>query len=162
MPFSRRLLMVPATAALLLLATATPAHADITAFFGTSRNPSAHTVKGGAFGFGLLVVGFEAEGAIHTENALKGVPGLKTGMGNVLVQTPTGRTQLYATVGGGLYRETLGSSSETNIGTNIGGGIKVGLAGPLRLRADYRVIHMRGTPRYATVQRFYVGANIKF
>lgn len=161
MPLSRRILLVPA-AALLLLTTATPARADITAFLGTSRNPSAHTVRGGAFGIGLLVVGFEVEGAAHTENTLKSVPGLKTGMGNVLVQTPTGRTQLYGTVGGGIFRETLGTSSETNIATNIGGGVKIGLAGPLRLRADYRVIHLRGTPRYATVQRFYVGANIKF
>ena len=145
-----------------LLACASPARADVTAFLGRSTTPSGHMVKGGAVGIGLLVVGFEVEGAIHTEDALKGIPGLKTGMGNVLVQTPTGSAQLYATVGGGVYRETLGTGSETNFGTNIGGGIKVGLAGPLRLRADYRVLTLRGTPHYKTVHRFYVGASIKF
>ena len=34
--------------------------------------------------------------------------------------------------------------------------------GPLRLRADYRVLNLHGSPRYATVQRFYIGANLKF
>lgn len=153
-----------------LLAFAQPARADVTAFLGRSRNssstPNAPAVtqglKGAAFGIGLLVVGFEVEGAIHSEDPVKGIPGLKTGMGNVLVQTPTGNVQLYGTAGGGVFRETLGTSSETNFGTNIGGGIKMGLFGPLRLRADYRMLNLRGTPRYKTVQRFYIGASLKF
>ncbi len=145
-----------------LLAVATPARADVTAFLGRSSTPAGHGLKGAAFGIGLLVVGFEVEGALHTENTLKGIPGLKTGMGNVIVQTPTGSAQLYGTAGGGLYQETLGSTSETSFATNIGGGVKVGLFGPLRLRADYRVINLRGTPKYKTVQRFYVGASLKF
>ena len=149
--------------ALILLAAApTPASADATLFLGTSRNPSSHLVKGGAVGIGLLVVGFEAEGALHAEDTLKGVPGLKTGMGNVLVQTPTGGTQLYGTIGAGFYRETLGTASETNFATNIGGGVKIGLAGPLRLRLDFRLLRLNGTPRYATIQRFYAGVNLKF
>lgn len=151
------------TSLVLLIVAAPPAHADVTAFLGTSRNPSSHLVKGAAFGLGLLVVGFEVEGAIHTENTLKGVPGLKTGMGNLVVQTPTGRTQLYGTAGGGgTYQETLGTASETHFASNIGGGVKIGLAGPLRLRADFRVMNLRGSPRYTVVQRFYVGANLKF
>jgi hypothetical protein len=162
MPNSTRAFGLAVASLLLVTVFATPAQADITAFLGTSRNPSSHLVRGAAFGMGLLVVGFEIEGALHTENTLKGVPGLKTGMGNIVVQTPTGRTQFYGTAGGGVYRETLGTISETHVATNIGGGIKVGLAGPLRLRADFRIINLRGTPRYATVQRFYVGANIKF
>ncbi len=162
MPNSTRLFRLALASFALVAAAATPARADITAFLGTSRNPSTHLVKGGAFGMGLLVVGFEIEGALHTENTLKGVPGLKTGMGNIVVQTPTGRAQLYATAGGGVYRETLGSASETHFASNIGGGVKIGLAGPLRLRADFRILNLRGAPRYATVQRFYVGANIKF
>lgn len=153
-----------------LLAIATPARADVTAFFGRSRNTSAtpnapavsQGLKGAAFGLGLLVVGFEVEGATHTEDAVKGVPGLKTGMGNVLVQTPTGNTQLYGTAGGGIFRETLGTATETNFATNIGGGIKMGIFGPLRLRADYRLFNLRGTPHYKTVQRFYIGASLKF
>jgi hypothetical protein len=153
-----------------LLFFAAPAQADVTAFFGRSRNssstPNAPTLsqglKGASFGIGLVVVGFEVEGAMHTEDAVKGVPGLKTGMGNVLVQTPTGNVQLYGTVGGGLYRETLGTATETSFLTNIGGGIKFGIVGPLRLRADYRLLNLRGNPKFSTVQRFYAGASIKF
>ncbi|TAK12335.1 MAG: hypothetical protein EPO35_11430 [Acidobacteria bacterium] len=155
-------LVISAIALAAVFALAAPAQADVTAFLGRSTTPAGHAVKGGAVGIGLLVVGFEVEGAIHTEDALKKIPGLKTGMGNVMVQTPTGGAQLYATIGGGLYRETLGTASETSFATNIGGGIKIGLVGPLRLRADYRVLNLRGTPKYATVQRFYVGASLKF
>jgi hypothetical protein len=163
----KRALLAALTA---MLVFAAPARADVTVFLGRSRNTSATAgaptvsqgLKGAAFGIGLLVVGFEVEGALHTEDTVKGIPGLKTGMGNVLVQTPTGNVQLYGTVGGGVFRETLGASSETNFATNIGGGIKMGIFGPLRLRADYRMLNLRGTPRYKTVQRFYVGASLKF
>jgi len=153
-----------------LLGFAAPARADVTVFLGRSRNTSAtpgapavsQGLKGAAFGIGLLVVGFEVEGAQHSEDPVKGIPGLKTGMGSVLVQTPTGNVQLYGAAGGGVFREALGTSSETNFATNIGGGIKMGIFGPLRLRADYRILNLRGTPRYKTVQRFYVGASLKF
>jgi hypothetical protein len=163
-------LAVSALVTAALLAFASPARADITVFLGRSSNSSAtpnapsvsQGLKGAAFGIGLLVVGFEVEGAIHSEDPVKSIPGLKTGMGNVLVQTPTGNVQLYGTAGGGIFQETLGSSSETNFATNIGGGIKIGIFGPLRLRADYRMMNLRGTPRYKTVQRFYVGASLKF
>jgi hypothetical protein len=163
-------LVVSALVTAALLGCAAPARADVTAFIGRSRNTSAtpnapavsQGLKGAAFGLGLLVVGFEVEVAAHTEDPVKSIPGLKTGMGNLLVQTPTGNTQLYGTAGGGMFRETLGTSSETNFATNIGGGIKMGIFGPLRLRADYRLFNLRGTPRYKTVQRFYVGASLKF
>ena len=36
--------------------------------------------------------------------------------------------------------------SETNVGVNVGGGVKMSLAGPLRLRLDYRVFTLKGTP----------------
>jgi len=167
---TRQRFAVCGIATAVLLAVAAPARADVTVFLGRSRNSSStpgapavsQGLKGAAFGIGLLVVGFEVEGAQHSEDPVKNIPALKTGMGNVLVQTPTGNVQLYGTAGGGVFRETLGTSSETNFATNIGGGIKMGIFGPLRLRADYRVLNLRGTPRYKTVQRFYVGASLKF
>jgi hypothetical protein len=80
---------------------------------------------------------------------------------NGLVQTPT-KTQLYLTAGGGFYRERLANESETSVGTNVGGGIKVSLAGPIRLRVDYRIFSLRGSPLYANPQRIYTGLNISF
>jgi hypothetical protein len=92
------------------------------------------------------------------------LPGLKTYSGNVLVQTPLEvmGTQLYATVGAGGYRESLGDFQETHVGTNVGGGAKIKLLGPLRVRLDYRVFRLQGAPLHSVYQRFYVGANLKF
>ena len=148
--------------ALLLVATAVPARADVTAFWGVSPTPTTRSAKGFAFGINLLVVGFELEYANTSEDPLTLAPGLKTGMVNGLVQTPTSKTQIYLTAGGGFFRERLGTSTETNIGTNLGGGVKIGLVGPLRLRLDYRVYSLRGTPLEPHPQRFYAGANLSF
>jgi len=147
---------------ILLVASAAPARADVTAFWGLSPTPAARSSKGFAFGLNLLVVGFEIEYANTAEDPLKAAPGLRTGMVNGLLQTPTSKTQIYLTAGGGFFRERLGTDAETNIGTNIGGGIKVGVAGPLRLRLDYRVYTLRGSPIAPHPQRVYAGANISF
>ena len=144
-----------------LIATPAAAHADITAFLGATLTPSSRTARGVAVGINLLVVGFEFEYASTAEDPIEDGPSLKTGMLNGLVQTPT-RTQLYLTAGGGFFRERLNGEGETSFGTNVGGGIKLGLAGPLRLRVDYRIFNLRGNPRHRNPQRFYVGANFSF
>jgi hypothetical protein len=149
-------------AAALLAATASPARADVTAFWGVSPTPATHGVKGFAFGLNLLVIGFELEYANASEDPTDAAPGLKTGMINGLIQTPTSKTQIYLTAGGGFFRERLGEATETNLGTNIGGGIKLGLVGPLRVRVDYRIFSLRGEPVEPHPQRFYVGANLSF
>jgi hypothetical protein len=148
---------------LLLLAVASPAYADLTAFIGTNTTPSNRPVKGVAFGVGLLVVAFEFEYADTTEE-IPLAPRLRTGMGNVLLQTPfpLAGLQFYATTGGGAYRETLGTRQETQVGVNTGGGVKVSLLGPLRARIDYRVFKLRGEPLHSTVHRIYAGVNVKF
>ena len=69
--------------------------------------------------------------------------------------------ELFPTGGGG-YRETLFDVSETNVGWNVGGGAKMKLVGPVRLRLDYRVFHLQGQPLHPQVQRFYAGLNVKF
>ena len=45
----------------LLALTSAPARADITAFIGANTTPANRQVRGGALGFGLLVVGVELE-----------------------------------------------------------------------------------------------------
>ncbi len=57
-----------------------------------------------------------------------------------------------------MYRERLVTRQETHFATNIGGGVKIRLVGPLRVRADYRVFRLQGDPLHETYQRFYVGA----
>jgi hypothetical protein len=147
-----------------LAASASPARADITAFLGVSPTPHNHQVKGFGVGVGLLIVGFEFEYANLSEDSFEQLTGLKTYSGNVLVQTPIEiiGTQFYATAGAEGYRETLGAAEETYFGTNIGGGAKIKLLGPIRVRLDYRIFRLQGSPIHDTYQRFYVGANLKF
>ena len=160
----RKILTSSALFTALLLTPATAA-ADVTAFFGVNPTPSNRVLTGLSAGIGLLVVGFEFEYAQTREDVDELAPALKTYMFNGLLQTPipVAGMQFYATAGGGIFRETLSAETETNIGMNIGGGVKMSLAGPLRLRLDYRVFTLRGEDvRHARPQRFYAGLNLKF
>ena len=139
-----------------------PAAADLTVFWGASPSPSTRSARGISIGVGLLVIGFEFEYGRISEDDLEGAPGLTTGMGNIVVMTPTTGVQFYGTTGGGIFRERWRDFSTTSFGTNIGGGAKIGLAGPLRLRLDYRVFNLRGTPITKRVHRFYAGVNLAF
>lgn len=147
-----------------LLGSAAPAHADITAFLGLSTTPGTRSARGLAIGSGLLALGFEFEYADVAEDLGDLEPGLRVGSVNGLLQTPVavGGAQLYVTAGAGLYRERLGGTSETNLAVNVGGGAKIRLFGPLRLRLDYRLFSLRGDPQHDRYHRFYAGANIGF
>ncbi len=56
----------------------------------------------------------------------------------------------------------MADRQETMFGVNTGGGVKISLIGPLRARVDYRVFSLKGDPLHDVVNRFYVGANLKF
>jgi hypothetical protein len=159
-----RLFSIPALAVLALVGQAAPARADLTAFIGVSPTPEQHLAKGLAVGAGLVVVGFEIEYCRLSEDVESGVPSLTTGSGNLLVQTPVpiNGWQFYATLGGGIYRERLDELQETHFSSNLGGGAKYTVAGPLRLRFDYRIFSLMGSPLHKRVQRLYVGANLAF
>jgi hypothetical protein len=147
----------------LFVGIASPARADVTLFAGVNASPESRPVVGFAAGAGLAIFAFEGEYARTSDDLPAGAPALRTFMGNVLVQTPSiGGLQVYATAGAGFYRETFDQDAVTSAGTNVGGGAKVGLAGPLRLRLDYRVFMLAGSPIESTVQRFYAGLNLAF
>ena len=145
-----------------MLAAAAPARADFTAFFGANTTPANRQVRGGAVGAGLLIIGFEFEYASTPDDPTAAAPSLKTGMGNVLLQTPFSSFQPYFTTGVGVFNESLGAHSETNFGTNAGGGVKIGLAGPIRLRVDYRVFRLGSGALSSPAHRVYAGLNLKF
>jgi hypothetical protein len=148
----------------LCLLLPTKAAADVTGFIGSTSTPSNRLAKGLAIGTGLLIVGFEFEYAHTNEDLPKTAPSLRTFMFNGLLQTPVpiARMQFYGTLGGGVFHETLNEFSETNLGINVGGGVKMTLAGPVRLRLDYRVHTLHGSPLYSNPKRFYAGINLKF
>src|SRR6185436_9287126 len=99
-----------------------------------------------------------------TDEISVGAPSLKMGSGNVLLQSPGAifGFQPYFTTGVGLYREEIGTRSDTSFGENIGGGVKISLAGPLRLRVDYRVFTLGSGALYSPAHRIYAGLNLKF
>lgn len=150
--------------ALLLTVLTRPAAADLTGFLGLNTSVDSRAVRGAALGTGLLVFGFEFEYATNGEDLPNGAPALTTGMGNVLIQTPVEvlRMQPYVTTGGGLYRETLGTRRDTSVGFNTGGGVKITLAGPLRLRLDYRVFRLGKDAIASPAHRVYAGLNLRF
>ncbi len=146
-----------------LLASAARAEADLTAFLGSNTTPTNRPVRGLAVGMSLLIVGLEFEYS-DTRADEMGNARRHAGMFNVLAQTPTlYGLQFYATVGAGLYREEGAELLETSAATNTGGGVKIGLVGPLRMRFDYRVFQLRGeSSPNKTHHRFYTGVNIAF
>jgi hypothetical protein len=150
-------------AVVLLALTSVPARADLTAFIGANTTPANRQVRGASVGTGLLVVGFEFEYAYTTDDLSAAAPSLKTGMGNVLLQTPGAIKgfQPYFTTGGGIYQEELGAHSDTGVGFNTGGGVKVSLVGPIRLRVDYRIFKLGSGALNSPAHRFYAGVNLK-
>jgi opacity protein-like surface antigen len=149
----------------LLLGIAAPARADITAFLGANTTPENRAARGFALGISVLVVGFEFEysNTSDSTNPETLSPSLKTGTANLLLQTPVAIAgfQPYFITGGGVYRETLGAHSDTSFSLNTGGGVKINLVGPLRLRVDYRVFKLGSGALYSPAHRIYAGLNIK-
>jgi opacity protein-like surface antigen len=174
----RRVSLLLSCAPLLVVMGASPARADLTAFIGAQSNPSTRLTKGISAGSGFLVVGFEGEYAqADGDDVCPGrqqsveiacAPSVRTVMFNGLVQTPRGvlpKVQLYGTVGGGYYRVRFEEADlqETGFGTNVGGGVKIDLVGPLRVRLDYRIFKLTDdSGPMPTAQRFYAGANLAF
>ncbi len=151
-------------ALVLLLVGVTPARADATLFVGANTTPANRAVRGFAVGVGLLLVAFEFEYASNSEDLKAEAPALKTGTGNVLLQTPVEifGFQPYVTGGLGISRERLGTHVDTSIVPNTGAGVKVGLAGPLRLRVDYRVFRLGSDALHTPAHRVYAGLNLRF
>jgi opacity protein-like surface antigen len=145
---------------------ARPVFADATAFLGSDVTPTRRLVMGASAGIGLGLIGFEAEYAATSEDKKAGAPALKTGMANLLLQTPVpiAGFRPYVTAGGGFYRETLSTTSRehTSLGVNVGGGVKVTLIGPIRLRLDYRVFKLGSGALFSPAHRIYAGVNLGF
>jgi opacity protein-like surface antigen len=148
-----------------LLGFGRTASADITGFLGLAGGPSLRGAKGFAVGVSFVIVGVEFEYSDTGDDLSAGAPHIRTGMVNALLQTPlTVRgLQFYATAGAGIYNHELASLGETNLGVNLGGGVKKTLVGPLRVRVDYRMFRFSGSPiGDGVVHRVYVGANLRF
>ena len=148
----------------MLLGSTRPARADLTIFAGLQGAPVIRPTTGISVGFGLLVVGWEVEIARVREQEDDRAPSIAAGTGSVYVQNPVpiSGVQFYALAGAGVYRERLGPSFEqTDVHMALGGGAKVALAGPLKLRLDYRYFRLRDALS-PDAQRLYAGLTLSF
>jgi len=144
--------------------TTAPASADATLFLGANTSPANRTARGVAIGAGLVIIGFEFEYCDTTDDLAAAAPSLKTGTGNMLLQSPVAfaGVQPYFEIGGGVYHEELGTASNTGFAGSTGGGVKISLIGPIRLRVDYRVFTLKNGALTSPAHRIYAGLNIKF
>src|SRR5215831_14505894 len=138
--------------------------ADATAFIGTTTSPANRLARGFSIGTSMLIIGYEVENSDTTDDVASGAPSLKTGTGNLLLQTPIAFAgfQPYFEIGGGVYHENLGTVSNTGVVGGTGGGVKISLIGPVRVRVDYRVMTLKNGALVSPAHRIYAGVNLKF
>ena len=145
-------------------AAADRAFADMTVFAGGIPTPP-RTTLGAALGLSLQPVGVEFEYGSTPADRVAGKPALRTGLFNLLVGTPLRsdrRFQVYGSVGAGVYREGLAEHTRSDLAASGGGGIYLRLAGPFRLRLDYRLLALRGSALQRRLRRAYAGFNVAF
>ena len=142
---------------------------NITAFAGVAVASGPHQANGVAVGLKPEPgpVSFEFEYSRSRRDPVAGVRAIETLACNILVQPSRQRSrfQFYGTLGVGLYAPLhdlshprgggVHQSSEPDSARNVGGGAKVTLAGPLKLRMDYRAFFLAGGE--SNQHRFYVG-----
>ena len=168
---ARRASVVPAALVAVLAGSGVdPAFADLTLFAGRAATPAADGAApgltgGAALGMSLRRTGLEFEYARMSADRDGRRPALQTGLFNVIVDTPfrSGRRlRVYGSVGGGLYRERNGERTRTNLAVGGGGGVYLHLAGPFRLRVDYRFFLLRGEAGHRRPRRSYAGLDLGF
>ena len=149
---------------ILLWVAADRAFADMTLFAG-STTTTARTTLGATLGLSLQPVGLEFEYGDTPADRRAGNPALRTGLFNLVVGAPfprVGRIRIYGTAGAGVYRESLAERTRTGLAASGGGGIYFRLAGPFRIRLDYRLFALRGDARHRPPRRAYAGLDVAF
>ena len=140
------------------------AFADMTVFAGGTTTAS-RTTFGTTLGLSLQPVGLEFEYGDTPADRRAGNPALRTGLFNLVVGAPfprVGRIRIYGTAGAGVYRESLAERTRTGLAASGGGGIYFRLAGPFRIRLDYRLFALRGDARHRPPRRAYAGLDVAF
>jgi len=137
---------------------------NLTAFAGAAMTPDAHAVSG--IGVGVRPqpgpVSIEFEYSRSQIDRARSVPSIMTLAANFLVQVPVrqSRFELYGAFGLGFYvLQPDRQSGDADSAWNFGGGAKVTLAGPVKLRMDYRVFRLAPIPgrHHSDLRRLSLG-----
>ena len=139
-------------------------HINATAFAGAAMTPDPQVAIGVAVGVRPrpTAVSLEFEYSRSGSDPAEGVPAIVTFSVNFLLQFPVqpSRYQFYGTFGVGVYGLLRDSTSSEPDGVrNFGGGAKITVAGPFKLRVDYRAFRLAPIPReyHSNEHRLYVG-----
>ena len=107
-----------------------------------NTTPTNRTTKGFAVGAGLLIVGFEfeysstGEDVEHRRAVAEDRHGQRAAADARLPSSASSRTSQRAPAS----TAKRSGRARTRVRVGTGGGVKISLAGPLRLRVDYRVL----------------------
>lgn len=123
-------------------------------YVGTLMSGGPRTVVG--FSVGSFprsagsVLGLELDYVRTTGDRVPGRSYISIFGGSLLVQSNViaRRLQIYGAGGGGLYGEAyIDGPGSGEVGClNIGGGVKITAAGPLKIRVDYRLFFLGDSP----------------
>jgi hypothetical protein len=150
-------------AALLALVLGSPASAgDVTAFIG---QPSPTDVWGRGYGATLSstwfqAISFEGEAARMRGDATDA--SMTSFTGSALLAPPIGLVTPYGGLGIGLFRQSLGTRSDTGVVRALVLGLKVKLGSLLLVKGEYRSLHLSGEPLLPMTRRVSLGAGISF
>jgi len=137
----RRLLSGAAWLVALVLMTPLSARADATVLVGLTSVDALRPSFGWSFSYRPSAVGVEVE-------YLSTVPGDYSAggiFGSVIVVPGTiSNVQIFVLGGVGVWGEGFDGGKRTGVlsAANVGGGVLVGLGGPVRLRLDYRLFRL--------------------
>ncbi|PYQ13928.1 MAG: hypothetical protein DMF80_13730 [Acidobacteria bacterium] len=162
MPGSRRPRLAAVSLFLLTVGPAAAAGAGDATLFAAWPSPSDTWARG--YGATLSstwfqVVNLEAEAARIPAQTLDG--NMTSFTGSALLAPPIGFLTPYGGVGVGLFRQTLGSASDTGVlhVTILGAKVKLGL---LVVKGEYRRVSLSGTPLLLMNHRVSLGAGVSF
>jgi hypothetical protein len=157
----RVLLPLSLTGLALFTGARTASAGDVTAFV-TFPSPSDQWNRG--YGAALTSTWFQA---INLEGEAARIPGelgdsnMTSFTGSALLAPPLGPLVPYGGVGIGLFKQTVGSDSDTGIVRCfvLGAKLKLGLA---VLKGEYRRIDLSGEPLLPMDRRISFGAGVSF
>jgi len=162
-PAKRRLLLVLTWAGAVVLAPGRPAAAgDVTAFVAF---PSPTDTWGRGYGAAISstwfkVLNFEGEGARLPGDSADA--SMTSFTGSALVAPPVGAFTPYGGLGIGLFRQTLGTLSDTGVVRALVLGVKVKVGPVLVVKGEYRRLELSGDPLLEMTHRLSAGAGIAF
>jgi hypothetical protein len=162
-PAARRLLLVLTCAGAGVLGPVRPAAAgDVTAFVAL---PYPTDTWGRGYGAAISstwfrVLNFEGEGARLPGDSADA--SMTSFTGSALVAPPVGIFTPYGGLGIGLFRQTLGTLSDTGVVRALVLGVKVKIGPVLVVKGEYRRLDLSGEPLLEMTHRISAGAGIAF